>query len=322
MANRPSTAAILAAARAADGRRNGANGSNSQVAPKPPTPAETQGVPTPPQAVARLPAVELPVERNGSDAVVPPSVAAILEKVRGQREATTVDARPPSVATILDHVRGSGPRGVVNPPSMATVLEDVRRAAGGTGSRPARPAATPAVHRAPTGVNAAAGRRPATADILAAARKQDGSGPSVPGAPAKASAPSKTAAILAAARRQGAGAATGPAAASPRPKPSPRPIMTGSPSAAVSPPPKESDDAAVRPNSIAKTLAAVRSAAGAGLGDPPADLTLPPLAEMVSALRQLDVGSATRVRNRPTGWVAKLRSWFAEDRETHRGASI
>ncbi len=334
MATRPSTAAILAAARARDGKRADSPPPASPTVASPP--AKPKGDASRSPTSASAPVFEasatpsagnettsegLPAQ-NGH-ALAPASVAAILGKIRAGRELAVAEVAPPSIGDILAKVREATGGATSAPPSIGRLLDEVRRLSGTTKTLPAVPPA--AVTR---GVDASSPkRRPDTAAVLAAARKQgSGSTPSVGSTPRPTGASSRTADILAAARRQGASAAQGssaPKPTSPKPSAAPRPTKAESPGPTRGQRDTPDADSEVRPKPVAEILAAVRSGASAA-GETSVDLTLPPLAEMVSALRRLDSRLSTPRLNaaEPVGWAGRLRRWFGGDPSTHRRASI
>jgi hypothetical protein len=336
MATRPSTAAILAAARAADGKpsaEGASNGSVSRLEPiATPQPEEADAAAAAAKAEshpigknADASAADAPVERNGSHAAVPPSVATILSRVRGGRESVQ-EVRPPSITEILAKVRESVGSTSAVPPSVAGMLGEIRHGSGADRPRTAQPPQT----AGKTAIAAAAKGRPSTAEILAAARKRATAGVAPASSasettPQPASRP-KTADILAAARRQGSGSASGAATsppAAPRPKPAARPAKSEATAEAAPEAVGPGDGLQVRPRPAAEILAAVRAEATSVTNGTSADPSLPPLAEMVAALRQLDARSSRHRRQaEPVGWAGRLRRWFADDRDTHRGASI
>lgn len=333
MATRPSTAAILAAARAADGKRSvgASRGSVSTLEPLPaPEPEEARDVeadaadsrPHAPGSNRAVDAPGAPAERGGSPAV-PPSVTTILSEVRGRREAAS-EVRPPSIGEILAKVREAVGGAPPAPPSVARMLGEIRGPGGGNGSRPVQPL-QPGKGVAPTVPKG----RLSTAEILAAARKKTGEASPARSAavpPAPPAGRTKTADILAAARRQGAGSASSSpsaAPAAPRPKTAARRVESEAPPQTAPDSPPFTDGSQIRPKSAAEILATIRAEAASLSDGASVDSSLPSLTEMIAALRQLDARSLRRrCQAEPAGWAGRLRRWFSRDRDTHRGASI
>lgn len=194
MATRLSTAEILAAARAA-GKNRGAPISHGQSVVADPVgevsaatapangqlaaAAETsQASVTNPVAGESIPAD--PVDNKP----VPASLSVILGKVRREREAeaSTVD-QPPSIAAVLQRVReAAGANSVVStnqpaasrPASIAAILDQVRGAGGAAPSEPSVPRPKQAAKAASPARQSQ--KRPSTAEILAAARARSAAG--------------------------------------------------------------------------------------------------------------------------------------------------
>lgn len=332
MATRPSTAAILAAARAADGKRAAAGSStgSSSVLARLPAAEPNEAGHTAGDAAdsgsrpwGRDPGIDAtdePAECNGSPAIAPPSVTTILSEVRGGREGAQ-ELGPASIREILAKVRAATGEGQLAPASIAGMLGEIR-GTGGTERLQPSPVPQATGKAAPSPSKG----RPSTAEILAAARKNTRGGAPAAGA-AATTAPAgrpNTADILAAARRQGGGSAMGAVPASPaapRPKPTSRPAkaQVGAQPAHA---PWSAEGSEIRPKSVSEILASIRTELEATFNSTEAD-SLPPLAEMVYALRQLDARSSRRRRPpEPTTLAGRLRRWFAGDSDTHRGASI
>ena len=221
MANRLSTAEILAAARAADG--SGAGGrklaapgvGRSSRAERPDSSSsvavlEREDSTEDFEEQAALEEIP-PANENGKVvASTPPSVSKLIAAARGDaREGSRSSKAPPSMAAILADLRKETSPALPTPPSMARILADVR---GGSAVTPVKETtskdkAASDSRDSKTDTSRSTTGRGSTASILAAARKQGGAGggkPSVkqPANPAGEK-PSGTASILAAARKQG-----------------------------------------------------------------------------------------------------------------------
>ncbi len=279
MATRLSTADILAAARAADGRSSDAAqaGRPTKSATPAPSPSRQTSSVSPPASVPPV---------AGPD---PPAMSASLREVKGEREEElqTV-AGPPSVRRMLEAVQG-GDDGPHRPASMAAILGEVRRLCG-TADRARTPglaANSPSVEPGKQGRD---GQAPSS---TAASRRSGGS----------------TADILAAARRQGAARSTAstsaaaqhrePGSASKEAKPL-RAVLVNAPR----------DDSKPQPASMADVLSRVRSE----VRQIEADRKYPPLPEMVTALRHADQRNTSRAagRRESQDWISRMKHWFSE----------
>ena len=300
---RLSTAEILAAARAADGK---------QSASKPAQAAEPRTEST--ESAQKSPAVPSPAQsappEMAGERISPPAIGPILQQVR-QVRGSDGPAVPTPLRSLLDAVRSNGKTDVC-PPSIAVILQRVRDVCGTSGERTS--GSTASVTNP--------GKSRSTAEILAAAR-QNKKPATITGESTAAVKPvakaASTADILAAARRQGAIKADGGAAA--RSKSEPRssaapvqPSQRSEPAAVIS------DDGRPRPPAMAELLASVRSSTL----EHQAAIAYPPLAEMLNDLRRLDrrgIGRASSQRA-ADGLLAKVKRWFSGSRDIHQGASI
>ncbi len=345
MTRRPSTAEILAAARAADGRKP--SGTTS-TATAPPSQAgvedqiDTQEPAAPTTSsdkVDKSDKVVAPKNRRSESerpdaasveagAATPPSMASILQRVRAGREGSPAAAIvPPAMSRILEDVRGD--RSAPAPLSAKSILDQVRQ----PGSARPVPKSDSESSEAAKPVSASSQRRMSTAEILAAARKPAGSNASpsstdtqkTGAAEKRPSARSKTAEILAAARRQdGAGpkkpGAPKAGAGADRP-PRPKPPKKTSPPAAESVKGRAATST-VSPPSISEMLSAVRAVAGPQAATA---TTYPPLSEMIAMLRQQDRRStardhtelAGRRKNGSGNWLSRLQRWAGNALGTH-----
>lgn len=308
MPTRLSTAEILAAARAADGKRSAA-----KPAPSPNRKPEAPSEQEPNASAAETPTVTAPsgaappVAVAASESTQPPAISGMLQQVRQNRSPES-PAAPTPVRGLLDAVRNNG-RTEVRPASMTAILQKVREICG---TSPARPAST--------GNNAVstAAKKSSAAEILAAARQNAKPTPATGGStpPAKSN---STADILAAARRQGAAKEAGVARANTEPKPqrladaskSPQPAKVAGDLA---------DDGRPRPPAMARLLDSVRSSTL----ERQAGIEYPTLPEMLIELRRLDRRSFRHARDQRSGngLIARIKQWLSGQHKTHQGASI
>jgi len=317
MVTRLSTAEILAAARAADGKRSVATSApvvterTSESKAEPKTPAAENLV------AARV--SEAIPEDGAVGAAQPPTIATILQQIRQDR--VTPDASPDvptSMNAVLAAVRSDGRPGDACPASMTAILQRVREMCG-TSSPVPRAAPTVTTPASSPAKNAT--KKLSTAEIIAAARQnvkpsQQAERPAIAAKPAAKA--TSTADILAAARRQGA--ATGDRTAAKRSEPKARPSVAAPQSSQPAESVADASDARPRPPAMAELLATVRSSTQARQ----ADIEYPPLSEMLQELRRLDRRGISRTMSRPgaDGWIARIRRWFTGTQETHQGATI
>jgi hypothetical protein len=321
MATRPSTAEILAAARAADGKVSAVSQSAHAA--------------TPTAHDANAPTGTKDSRANGVSPAAaehaPPQIKTILREVQGEREQTTPTVvAPPSVQTMLQAVCGNEDDdvGVSRPASVAAMLAEVRRICGTTEKTPPHsvPTPTPPIADRTTASQSARSKpgRLSTAEILAAARQQGSSAsngkPSSP-VPACSSA-GTTQDILAAARRQGAATGAQPSGTGTRSKPkASQPVAVAASTPGVKEPTTEvADDGRSRPPSMSDVLSRVREETQRRA----ASVNYPSISEMMRAMRDVDRRTSDRLVRRPdrNGWISKMKRWFADAPDTHQGASI
>jgi hypothetical protein len=331
MANRPTTAEILAAARAAANR------------PSTPKESASNGVALAEHRPETLEAVSRGEETRGGGETPERMLTQAARATEGSNGAS-----PPRMQEILAEVRSSSSsseswRGESAPPSVAAILAEVRRICGTMPTESINTA--DAVQRANASPPTPK-RRPSTAEILAAARNQgasSGLAASSATAPSGDTRPRTTAEILAAARRQGGATASSASVASSKrartlgasspakkgerlqgdvPARTPTPVRTTTvPPGGDAVNPGVVDDAKPRPKPIDELLADVRANATARTV---VDADLPSLPEMIAALRRLDEQRQARRNGRAgeSGWRALLRRWLGHGTETRHGASI
>lgn len=326
MALRPTTAEILAAARAAGSRSAPAAAASTSDAAGVGT--VTLEPPVTQERHTQVPAPAPPSINGDRTAAVPPSIGSILRDVKVGREGSTaVAAVPPAVMSMLAQIRGTQAGTKPTPPSMAKILADMRHACGTTAAVPALPAET-----APPASVTAPKRRPSTSEILAATRKKASGAASEPPATLHARshdpAPPKTSSILEAAQRQGGAGSAGTVAptAGDVSRFKVAPAITAKSDGTGLKSVGEASRAA-RPKAIADVLAAARAAV-AGEPDSFAETSFPPLRDMVAELRQSDRRRSTQIRRgqqepiENAGLLARFRRWVSSAFGTHQGASI
>lgn len=299
MANRLSTAEILAAARAADGSgsrgtKTIARAAGSELPVESPNSSASVAVLEPDGSTEDFtdqttPEGNSPADRNGKAvASTPPSVSKLIAAARDDAQQARQSANaPPSMASIFAELRAETPPALPAPPSMARMLADIR---GGSAVTPVnqtsskKEAASDSRASQPNKSGSATGRG-STASILAAARKQGAGGGKPSGKPPASPTgenekPSGTASILAAARKQG-----GARSAKPPAKTSASPV-------------------AEKPSGTAAILAAARKQGGAATAAAPSPAKKPSqqparaVSERNNASKSA-VGDADRADGRP-----------------------
>lgn len=285
MAPRLSTAEIIAAARAADGKRPAAMPaavSERKAEPK------AESASPPPEAPAAAPLAVTPPS-GVSSGTQPRETAAILRQVRQDRKPEGLAAVPHSMHDVLDAVRKDGRPAEVRPASMTTILQRVREMCGTSdaASRAVPVASAPATNTARTNTTntASTAKRPSTAEILAAARAN-----------------AKPASVAGQAK----------AAAKPNAKANER--------TQVATPVADPSDGRPRPPAMADLLSSVRSS----ISDRQSRIEYPSLKEMLRELRSVDqrrFGQMTSQRP-PDGWIGRVKRWLTGTSDTHQGASI